>query len=82
MPIYQYECEDGHKLEEWHRIEDRHNVVCPQCGKSVTILISVPSIRIDTPVTFTTHDGKVIDKKSGGINAPIGRPNGSNITMV
>lgn len=82
MPVYEYECENGHRFEEWHRIEDRYNAVCRQCGKPVRIKISLSSFRMDVPVTFRTHDGTVIDRKSGGINAPIGRPNDANITMV
>ena len=82
MPLYEYECSDGHRFEEWHRIENRHNTVCPQCGKPVRIIPSLSSFRMDIPVNFYTHDGKVIGKKSGGKNTPIGRPDGANITMV
>jgi len=82
MPIYEYRCRNGHKFEEWHRIESRHNVVCPTCRESAQIQISLCSFRMDTPVTFLTHDGKIIDRKPSGKNAPIGRPDGANITMV
>lgn len=82
MPLYEYECSKGHRFEEWHGIEDRYNTMCPQCGKPVKIKPSLSSFKMDVPVTFRTHDGTVIDKKPGGINAPIGRPNGANVTMV
>lgn len=82
MPIYEYECAAGHRFEEGHRIADRHNAVCPQCDEPVVIKPSLSNFRMDIPVTFCTHDGTVIDRKPGGINAPIGKPNDANITMA
>ena len=40
MPLYEYECEGGHKFEELHSIEDRHNAVCPNCRKPARLKIS------------------------------------------
>ena len=82
MPIYEYRCTNGHKFEAWRKIGDRYNIACPTCKKPARIQISLSSFRMDIPVTFFTHDGKRIARKPGGINAPIGRPDGGNITMV
>ena len=32
MPLYEYECEDGHKFESVKPIPERHTAVC-KCGK-------------------------------------------------
>ena len=83
MPLYQYGCPGcGYEFEVIRTIEDRHNVPCPKCSDSTTLRTSAFSFRMDTPVTFVGHGGKVLDRKSGGINAPIGRPNESNLSMV
>jgi len=64
MPLYEYECEGGHRFEELHSIEDRNNVVCPNCEKPVHVRISL----LGKPLfahTFTTygHDGSVIGQR-------------------
>ena len=82
MPLYEYMCGAGHTFEEFHKIENRHDVICPMCGSPSRIKPSLSSFKMDIPVTFMTHDGKVIDRKPGGLSAPIGRPNGANVTMV
>lgn len=82
MPLYEYECSGGHRFEEFKHMGNRYDVLCPVCQRPAKIKPSLSSFRMDIPVTFRTHDGTVIDRKPGGINAPIGRPNGSNITMV
>ena len=40
MPLYDYECEDGHRFEELRSIEGRHNAVCPMCKKSARLKMS------------------------------------------
>ena len=52
MPIYTYECEEGHRYEELKKVEDRHSDECPKCGKAATLVI--------TPVHFDWNIG--VDK--------------------
>ncbi|MEZ4819693.1 MAG: zinc ribbon domain-containing protein [Bdellovibrionota bacterium] len=40
MPIYEYECTDGHRFEELQKISDAPLTECKQCGKSVRKLVS------------------------------------------
>lgn len=32
MPIYEYECERNHRVEQWQSINDEPLRVCPTCG--------------------------------------------------
>jgi len=45
MPIYCYECECGHKLEQLDLtfIESKKDKKCPKCGKKMKIVIGAPS---------------------------------------
>lgn len=67
MPLYEYECEGGHRFEELHGIEDRHNGVCPVCERAVHLLISrlAKRNRFDQRDSFTVidGDGNVIGKR-------------------
>ena len=67
MPIYEYECENGHRCEKRLPMEDRHNFVCPQCGKRPQLLISPlakqnPFDQRNTLTVFDS-DGIVIGKR-------------------
>jgi putative FmdB family regulatory protein len=43
MPIYEYECEEGHRVEKVRGIGGRNDlVVCPTCGREMKIVMSVP----------------------------------------
>lgn len=44
MPIYTYECKDGHRVELQKRIADRHNAPACECGEETKLVI--------TPVNF------------------------------
>lgn len=58
MPLYQYECEGGHKFELFkHRIEDRYNAQCPECNKPVTLIMSPVRYRLAEPLPIFAHDG-------------------------
>lgn len=61
MPIYEYECADGHRFEELRSIEERYNSVCPVCNEPVHILISLQSKHLVAhPFTVLAHDGTVL----------------------
>lgn len=55
MPIYEYECSSGHRFEEYRQIWNRNNVICPECGGSATIRISVSRHRLAEPLPV--YDG-------------------------
>lgn len=64
MPLYEYECEDGHKFEALKSIKDRYNAVCPMCKSSVHIKPSAWG-RVLVAGIFTTvgYDGTVLGKR-------------------
>lgn len=64
MPLYEYECEGGHRFEEFRSMAERNNVDCPDCKRAVHIVPSAPGL-IREAHTFTTvgHDGRIIGQK-------------------
>lgn len=62
MPIYEYECEKGHKFEELHKVDERLPVACHTCGSDCHIVISktcLPNFRIAHPLRYFARDGTV-----------------------
>ncbi len=51
MPLYEYECECGHRFEEFHSIGSRHDAICPVCSRPVRLRISLSDFRFATPLT-------------------------------
>lgn len=75
MPLYQYECINNHRFESSRSIEDRHNSLCPICGKLGKLVMSLPNMRIAEPIKFFSSDGKELGwKADGGISPPEGQP--------
>lgn len=72
MPLYEYECEGGHKFEGLHSMADRHNVACPNCKRPAHIKLSVPRPPVMAK-TFTTygHDGSMIGQKQTTEKTPM-----------
>ena len=71
MPLYEYECEAGHRFEEYHRMDDRHDASCPECDGPVRLRISLSSFRLAVPFTVCTHDGKILHRQpDGGTKLP------------
>lgn len=46
MPIYEYECTEGHRFEELQKISDAPLTKCKNCGKDVRKLISNTSFQL------------------------------------
>lgn len=67
MPLYEYECEGGHKFEGLKSMSDRHNCVCPYCDKPPRLLISQLARRnfFDKRISLTVlkSDGTVVGKR-------------------
>ena len=63
MPLYEYECEGGHRFEELHSIADRHNAICPMCDKPVKLRISAwGRVIFAAWDTVKSHDGTVLSR--------------------
>ena len=45
MPLYEYECERGHRFERIVKFSDPPLEVCPECGAVVHKLMSSPAIQ-------------------------------------
>jgi putative FmdB family regulatory protein len=45
MPLYEYECANGHRFEIIQRFSDSPVEVCPTCGSPVRKLLSSPAIQ-------------------------------------
>ena len=45
MPLYEYECERGHRFERIVKFSDPPIDVCPECGAAVHKLMSSPAIQ-------------------------------------
>ena len=74
MPIYQYECSEGHRFESFNAMERRNEMVCPVCNNSCHILPSIPNMRIAEPLKWV-HGGKVVKWiPDGGIIPKSGTP--------
>jgi len=74
VPIYEYECQGGHRFERYKQMQDRHDASCPECDKPVRLRISVPCVALKyppTPLPVYLHDGTKIHEFS---HAPAIRP--------
>jgi len=45
MPLYEYECDNGHRFEMIRKFSDPPIAVCPTCGAPVHKLISSPAFQ-------------------------------------
>lgn len=41
MPLYEYRCQRHGRFEAFKPIEDRHNGMCPDCGKPAELMMSI-----------------------------------------
>ena len=57
MPIYEYKCNCGNRLESYKQIADRYNAMCPKCGCSPNLLISPVRYRLANPLPVFLADG-------------------------
>ncbi len=72
MPIYEYECESGHRFERLRSIEERYKVICPECEESVHILISLQGKHLlAESFTVIGHDGTVLSKTQTTERTPL-----------
>ena len=55
MPIYEYECECGHKFELKKSITDESPTPCPECQKHAKRLISLSSMAVEKNAMEALH---------------------------
>ena len=68
MPIYEYECEGGHRSEAFKPMSESGNSnQCPQCGRLagriISRLASGNFFNLRMPFTVFNSDGNVIEKR-------------------
>ena len=65
MPLYEYECDRGHRFERIVKFSDPPLEACPECGAPVHKLMSSPAIQFKgTGWYVTDYDRKSGDGKS------------------
>ena len=57
MPIYEYQCKEGHGFEKFRPMDKRHNVLCPECGEQAHIIPSICKWRQAMPLPVFAGDG-------------------------
>jgi putative FmdB family regulatory protein len=64
MPLYEYECEAGHRFEKIQKFSDLPIEKCPTCGEPVHKLVSSPAFQFKgTGWYITDYAKKDQDKK-------------------
>lgn len=58
MPLYEYECEKGHRFEVIQKFSDPLVTVCPTCGSVVHKLMSSPAIQFKGTGWYITDYAK------------------------
>ena len=69
MPLYEYECERGHRFERIVKFSDPPLEVCPECGAVVHKLMSSPAIQFKGSgfyITDYAQKGKSESSGEGG----------------
>ena len=65
MPTYKYKCDKcGKELEEFHKVDDRNNQVCPECKRYMQIVIQPTTFHIFEPFWHPNLDKKPVWIKS------------------
>jgi len=58
MPLYEYQCENGHRFEKIQKFSDPPIAVCPTCGAPVRKLMSSPAIQFKGSGWYITDYAK------------------------
>jgi len=64
MPIYEYECPNGHRFEVIQKFDDAPVEVCTECGAPVQRLISSPAIQFKGSGWYITDYARKGDSSS------------------
>ena len=58
MPLYEYECDNGHRFEKIQKFSDPPLTACPTCGTAVRKLFSSPAIQFKGSGWYITDYAK------------------------
>lgn len=64
MPIYEYQCPNGHRFEVIQKFDDASVQVCTECGAPVERLISSPAIQFKGSGWYITDYARKGDSSS------------------
>jgi len=67
MPLYEYECGNGHRFEVIQKFSDPLVEKCPPCGSPVRKLVASPAIQFKGTGWYVTDYAR---KDSGGGSKP------------
>lgn len=77
MPIYEYECENGHRFEAFQSMSEEALDTCPDCGASARRLLRPPAVHFKGSGFYNTDYGK--QKRGGtGTSSDSSSSNGSS----
>lgn len=82
MPLYEYECSNGHTSEAVRAIRDRANMICPTCGLVPHLRISLSSSRPAIPWSVLDGRGRVMAHHPRGGETEPPRPPDGNLVEV
>lgn len=66
MPLYEYECEAGHRFELIRKFSDPPLETCPQCGSPVHKLMSSPAFQFKGTGWYVTDYARKDSNNTGG----------------
>jgi len=69
MPLYEYECDNGHRFEVIRKFSDPPVEKCPTCGSPVRKLVASPAFQFKGSGWYVTDYAR---KGSGGASADSG----------
>jgi putative FmdB family regulatory protein len=75
MPIYEYLCTDGHRVELVQRFSDESLTACEVCGKPAQRVLHAPAVHFKGKGFYATDYGK--RKGTNGDTADSGSPSES-----
>lgn len=88
MPIYDYQCSNGHSVEELRKVDDRNNELkCQECGEPMILQIQAPHFGVlnmgcDSGFpTFYEKWGKMQEQKNRGKTKDANNRQNSDKTM-
>ena len=64
MPIYLYECKNGHRFDLFLKLKDMDREMSCECGEVAERRICAPAVQVDIPAYQSPTSGKWITSRS------------------
>jgi putative FmdB family regulatory protein len=74
MPLYEYQCDAGHRFEKIVKFSDPPLEACPTCGAPVQKLFSSPAIQFKGSGWYITDYARKASADSSGSTSPAKGP--------